>query len=307
MVYCNICSGNTKTLRVKEQMMGLQETFIYNQCLICGHTQIESLPLNISSYYDTKEYYSFKKDIGFSKSIKKIKLFLKKILTRLNVKKSILFSSALQSVLSIKSISKQSYILDYGCGNGQFVKELISLGFINTKGFDPYLSSNLKEGLPLSNNLEDLQIVSWDIILLNHVFEHLENPVSALKDLQKMLSDKGKLVLRFPVIDSFAFEKYKENWVQFDAPRHLNLFTRKSIKLLIEKIGSYKIIDMYDDSFHFQFTGSELYLKKLSLSPKHNSQLKRLLSYKTYQYALKAKKLNKQAKGDQIVLILEKI
>jgi hypothetical protein len=56
---------------------------------------------------------------------------------------------------------------------------------------------------------------------------------------------------------------------------------------------------MYDDSYHFQFTGSELYLKHLSLKEANNSRIKRLLSLKTYQYHFMAKKLNKQKKGDR--------
>jgi predicted SAM-dependent methyltransferase len=97
-----------------------------------------------------------------------------------------------------------------------------------------------KGELLLTNDLKSLKISSWDIITLNHVFEHLDNPLEILHNLNKLLSIKGKLLLRFPVIDSFAFEKYKENWVQFDAPRHVNLFTRKSIALLVEKAGNYK-------------------------------------------------------------------
>ena len=199
--------------------------------------------------------------------------------------------------------------MDYGCGAGQFVKELQELGFTGTRGFDPYLPASLNdwEKLGLTDEYKTLQSANWDAITLNHVFEHLENPIDILQNLNKLLGKNGKLILRFPIIDSFAFEKYRENWVQFDAPRHINLFTRKSIQLAVEKAGNYKIVAMYDDSFHFQFTGSELYLKKLSLSPKHNNQLKRLLSFKTYQYHFKAKKLNKQNKGDQMVIILEKL
>ena len=64
---------------------------------------------------------------------------------------------------------------------------------------------------------------------------------------------------------------------------------------------------MYDDSFHFQFTGSELYLKNLSLRPENNNRKKRFLSLSTYRYHFLAKKLNKQNKGDQMTIILEKI
>ena len=309
MINCNICGGSTTQLKVKEQMMGLKEQFIYHQCSVCGHTHLFPIPPDIGKYYDTKVYYSFRTDREFAVSGKKsIKLRLKKILLQLGVKKNFLFSAALKSLMSVKAINIKSDILDYGCGAGQFVEELNSLGFINTKGYDPFLPKDVtrNEKVYLTNNLNEFKIKHWDIITLNHVFEHLEEPMQVLQDLRGLLKDNGKLILRFPIIDSYAFEKYRENWVQFDAPRHLNIFTRKSIQLAVEKAGGFTIVSLYDDSFHFQFTGSELYLKKLSLHPENNNRKKRLLSLSTYRYHFLAKKLNRQNKGDQMTIILEK-
>jgi 2-polyprenyl-3-methyl-5-hydroxy-6-metoxy-1,4-benzoquinol methylase len=309
MVNCNICGGATTIIEVKEQMLGLNETFAYNRCVECGHTHLNALPEDMQKYYARQQYYSFKNDGTFLiVALNNCLFFLKKTLIKLNIKKSFLFSSALYPILSIKGINKDSTILDYGCGAGHFVKELNALGFSKARGFDLYLEDDISKNgeILLTSNLGALASANWNVITLNHVFEHLEHPVEVLKALRNLLSEKGKMILRFPVIDSFAFEKYKENWVQFDAPRHINLFTRKSIDLVIEKTGGYKIIGKYDDSFHFQFTGSELYLKKKSLSPAHNSRIKRLLSLKTYQFHFLAKRLNKQNKGDQMVIILER-
>lgn len=311
MVKCNICGSPAVPIEVTEQMLGFKEKFIYNQCTNCGHTHINSFPGNIEKYYNSKEYYSFSKQKSLN--ILKVdnttfKTWVKKILLQLHLKKNMFFSAAMKAFLTIKRINKKQKILDYGCGAGKFVKELIEAGFVNTRGYDLFLPEKIEINgeAYLSDNLSDFKNKSWDIITLNHVFEHVPDPVELLKDLKKILPPGGKLLLRFPVIDSFAFEKYKENWVQFDAPRHINLFTRKSIKLAIQKAGDFIIEGLYDDSFHFQFTGSELYLKNLSLKPEDNNRKKRLLSIDTYRYHLLAKKLNEQNKGDQIVVILER-
>lgn len=309
MINCNICGGSTTELIVKEQMLGLKEQFIYHQCSVCGHTHLYPIPPDLGKYYDTKVYYSFRTESSFAVSGKKsFKLTLKKILLQLGLKKNFLLSSALKAVLSVKGINIKSDILDYGCGAGQFVEELNSLGFVNTRGYDPFLPNEVTQTdkLYLTNNLNALKTKHWDIITLNHVFEHLQESMQVLQNLRRLLKDNGKLILRFPIIDSFAFEKYGESWVQFDAPRHLNIFTRKSIQLAVEKAGGLAIVSMYDDSFHFQFTGSELYLKNLSLHPKNNNRKKRLLSLSTYKYHFLAKKLNRQNKGDQMTIILEK-
>lgn len=309
MIQCNICGGSTKAFEVKEQMMGLNEVFIYNQCIECGHAHLQQIPEKMDRYYDTENYYSFVENTTIvGKVVKRLTLFLKKILIILNVKNCFLNSAPLKSLLSIKGIRKQETILDYGCGAGQFVNELNKLGFEKAKGFDPFLPKDvIKNGkVEATNNLSKINNECWNIITLNHVFEHLPNPIEKLIELNSLLCKDGKLLLRFPVIDSYAFEKYRQNWVQLDAPRHLNLFSRKSIRIAIEKAGNLKVLSFYDDSYHFQFTGSELYRKNLSLK-KHNNRLKRILSLKTYQYHFLAKKLNSENRGDQVVIILEKI
>ncbi|MEQ1555049.1 MAG: hypothetical protein ABL929_12760, partial [Ferruginibacter sp.] len=120
-----------------------------------------------------------------------------------------------------------------------------------------------------------------------------------------LLNQNGTIILRFPVIDSYAYYFYKQNWVQFDAPRHINLFTRKSFRLFMQKFPSMYISDMYDDSYHFQFTGSEIYKNNGTLKSENN-RMKKLLSLSTYLYHFKAKKLNKESNGDQIVVVLNK-
>jgi SAM-dependent methyltransferase len=294
MVLCNICGGATTPIQVKEQMLGMGEYFRYNQCIECGHTHLDHLPEDLDKYYNTNEYYSFNDENSFAGQPKKRRLK---------------FAAALKAFLSIKkNIPKDSDVLDYGCGAGHFVKELKELGYSNARGFDPFLPKDiyLDQQLYLTSNINALGIPHWDIITLNHVFEHLADPIKELVELRQLLKTGGKLLLRFPVIDSYAFKKYQANWVQFDAPRHINLFTRKSIRLAVEKAGGFNIVKIYDDSFHFQFTGSELYLKNLSLQPQHNNRKKRLLSFKTYFYHFWAKKLNQQHKGDQVVIILER-
>ena len=303
-IKCNICGHDTKQVEVKEQMLGMSEKFMYYMCINCGHTHLENIPEDLGKYYNIDSYYSFTKQ----QKEKSIGNAIQKILLKFNSTDNMFFSRSMQSFLKAISTNTDLNILDYGCGSGYFVDELQQLGFRSAKGYDPFLPlpKTNSTGVYLSNNLDVFAIKKWDIITLNHVFEHLIDPVQVLQDLKNLLTENGLLVLRFPVIDSHAFDKYQENWVQFDAPRHINLFTRKSIRLAVDKATGFEIVKLYDDSFHFQFTGSELYMKNNSLSPANNNRRKRLLSLSTYQYHFLAKKLNRKNQGDQIVIILKK-
>jgi SAM-dependent methyltransferase len=311
MSNCKICSGSTYEMVVKEQMLGFNEKFLYNICNSCGHCQINEVPENLAKYYSNEQYYSFKKESAFGEHVSlKNKLFarLNRILIALGLKKSFSYSPALKALLKAGLTKKNCNILDFGCGSGHFVNELLLLGFANTKGYDPFLPNAVRyqSNVVLTNEFADLANEKWDFVILNHVFEHLEKPFDILKQLSPALSLESKILIRIPVIDSFAFKKYQENWVQFDAPRHINIFSRKSFKLSMKRYPAFVIERMYDDSFHFQFSGSELYMKHLTLRPEHNNKFKRLTNFKNYYYHFLAKKLNKKNQGDQIVVELKK-
>jgi 2-polyprenyl-3-methyl-5-hydroxy-6-metoxy-1,4-benzoquinol methylase len=305
MKNCIICNQATKPIEVMEQMLGLKEVFIYNQCLSCKHTSIDSIPSNLEKYYNSENYYSFKQPKNSLKS--KILNSIKKIFLSLKKTNNFLFSITIKPIFKELNVNQDTKILDFGCGAGHLVNELLQLGYKNSYGSDIYLNTNETENTPnhLTNNIENLEIKKWDVITLNHVFEHFVNPEIEIKNIVEKLNSGGFIILRFPVIDSFAFEKYNSNWVQFDAPRHINLFTRESFKLFIKKFSLLEIQNIYDDSYHFQFTGSELYIKNKSLL-KSNSRLKRIFSISTYKFHFAAKKLNKENRGDQIVVILKK-
>ena len=146
MVTCNICGSNTVKIQVQERMLGFKEKFDYYQCTNCGHTHIGVIPANIEKYYNSNEYYSFSNKNSFSSSgSNKIdaKTKLKKALLSVGVKTNILYSAALKALLTIKGLNKKMKILDYGCGAGQFVKELIDVGFTYARGYDLFLPQNI--------------------------------------------------------------------------------------------------------------------------------------------------------------------
>lgn len=275
-------------IQIQEHMLGFNEPFTYAVCKQCGHAYLLTPPPDMAKYYPQDDYYSF----------------------RSNKRRGLqsLFPSAAMRAFNKLSLGKRIYILDYGCGSGQFVRELHSRGFTAATGYDPFLPNDVYEdGAPvLRRNLNaDAYYQYYDVITMNHVVEHLPEPLTELKTAVSMLKEGGHLIIRLPVKDSYAFEKYGVNWAQWDAPRHFHLFTRMSLRSMLSNLTELKEIKMYDDSNHFQFTASEIYKKGGSLK-NDNSFLKRALSLKTYSYYLKAMQLNKKNRGDQVTLIARK-
>ena len=69
----------------------------------------------------------------------------------------------------------------------------------------------------------------FDVITLNHVIEHLHDPVAVLNACNRLLKPKGQIWLETPNIDSLGHDQYVKNWRGLEPPRHLVLFNRQSL------------------------------------------------------------------------------
>lgn len=135
---------------------------------------------------------------------------------------------------SHKELIRGSEILDFGCGNGDFLsltKEISkrSVGLeINIENTE-YLNSI---GIKCVNKLSELSGDKFDLITLNHVLEHLNDPINILIELQKYLKDDGNIIIEVPhardlLLETFDLESYK-NFTLWS--EHLILHTKKSLE-----------------------------------------------------------------------------
>ena len=202
-------------------------------------------------------------------------------------------------------------ILDVGCGSGATLLALRSCGFVSLRGIDPFIPKPLAYagGVHVDKQrLEDTQ-GRFDLIIFNHVFEHLDNPTATLNHASRLLADDGQILIRIPLADSVAAQKYRENWVQLDAPRHIILHTRKSMDLLAQKTGL-QIKRVAYDSTDFQFWGSGQYLLNIPLfDPRsyHSHSSNGIFpEEKIKSFFSEAELLNAREQGDQAAFILTK-
>lgn len=94
--------------------------------------------------------------------------------------------------------SKDMKILDMGCGEGIFVKELKSRGFLNVWGIDLNYESNVvKRGDILETGFGDKE---FDVVLLLDVIEHLsfEEQEKVLVEIKRIIKDGGEVIFSIP-------------------------------------------------------------------------------------------------------------
>jgi len=314
---CRIC-GNSEALthyRVEEKMMGSGDAFNYFQCPACGCLQISEIPANLSYYY-AGGYYSYRR----MKRLENAPLRRWGDTHRVNhaLGGNDFIGALLNAVakpleylpwIIEGNVERNARVLDVGCGQGRLLLRMALGGFRDLTGIDPFVEQDILYENGVTVLKQELQTLAasgrrFDFIMLHHSLEHMPGQAEAMRAAAQLLAPGGTLLLRIPLSDSYAWEHYRENWVQLDAPRHLYLHSRRSVTLLAERCGL-QIDKVIDDSSKFQFTGSELYKQGIALNTAKRDR-KIFSKAQLQQFSRQAEELNAQGRGDQAAFYLHK-
>jgi 2-polyprenyl-3-methyl-5-hydroxy-6-metoxy-1,4-benzoquinol methylase len=308
---CKICANtqNNQVVIATEMMLGSRDEFMYFKCSSCGCLQIITPPEDLSRYYPSGNYYSYQSAVVPKSKTDKLKNVLRYSLFNaywhLNVPLQRLpYVRNFSWLNSLQKIAKTAAILDVGCGSGHLLQQMSIWGFKNLTGIDPFIESDITytSGAKILKSDVFNHVGVYDLIMLHHAFEHMDNPCGVLRQLHKLLSPEGELLIRIPVSDSFAWRKYGVNWFQLDAPRHFFLHTTKSMALLA-KDCEFVLKQVFYDSMETQFLHSEKYCRDAPLCAADidvsSSYIRRCKKQAVY--------LNKMKDGDQAGFVLKKV
>ncbi|SEC42583.1 Methyltransferase domain-containing protein [Tenacibaculum sp. MAR_2009_124] len=150
--------------------------------------------------------------------------------------------------------SKNKTLLDIGAGTGHFINVCHQNGW-TVNGVEPSEDARAiakKNGTHLNESIEQLSGKKYDVISLWHVLEHVTNIHEYIKDIKKLLTENGTLIIAVPNYKSYDANYYKQYWAAYDVPRHVWHFSKKSIHKIFNfhhmKVS--KILPMKFDSFY---------------------------------------------------------
>ena len=132
--------------------------------------------------------------------------------------------------------------MDFGCGNGGLLK-IIKDNNKDKKVFGVELNENLtdylnSENIPTYNNINKIP-ENLDCIMLNHVLEHLYDPIYSLKCIKQKMKENTLLIIEVPHANDFLISDYNcEKFKKFTFwSEHLILHTETSLLNLLNLVG----------------------------------------------------------------------
>jgi 2-polyprenyl-3-methyl-5-hydroxy-6-metoxy-1,4-benzoquinol methylase len=171
---------------------------------------------------------------------------------------------------------EKSFALDLGCGAGWLMQRLKKVGW-DVEGVEWN-----EEAARFAADLTNLKVWAGDfreidlpkkryqLIVLNHVFEHISEPKTVLERAYELLADDGKLILYYPNPDSLGASWLGADWFPWEAPRHLIFPPPKALKLIAENSGFQSVTIFTRNTFSkSQWIKSKAY--KLGLHPENET------------------------------------
>ncbi len=158
-------------------------------------------------------------------------------------------------------VKKTDSILDYGCGNGVFLDFLSMKGLKLVEGYDPFVEK--------FNKKPEKQ---YDVVVLNDVLEHVEEPGELLDTVIKLVRPGG--ILYVGTADSAGVDSMKhleKHTMRLHQPFHRKIITQKKLRELGESRG-FQELAVYTRSYMdtlFPF-GNYRFLDEFSAALGHN-------------------------------------
>ncbi|HKY09603.1 MAG TPA: class I SAM-dependent methyltransferase [Candidatus Binatia bacterium] len=317
---CRICEHpSNSSFAVREMMFGFRDSFSYETCSNCGSIQICNVPApDVLGKYYPGEFWA---KSSIDAEVPAVKQFAYDVMGMLldprfkpiaKLVSERLPKSAFAQAARYR-IKRSDRVLDAGCGTGALICALAKLGLRNPMGVDPFVENDIvypNGARVVRSYLETLNEGLFDVIMFHHALEHVPDQVSTLKHASERLRPGGLCIVRIPTVSSEAFQTFKENWVQLDAPRHLLVPSREGIRIAAEKSGMV-LEDTVDDSWSFQFWASRQYQDDIPLrDPRSyftNPAAGLFTAAEIAAFEQHAQALNRENRGDQAIFFLRKL
>ena len=245
---CDLCGekGDILYRSLKDRLFGVQGEWGFRQCTSCHYVWLDPRPIEAEIDKAYTNYYTHSSQTVRRTEKPQFGLPMQRVLhlahslfmhgTLLGKRKEQLGAMYLDPVAPGR-------LIEVGCGNGRFLARMRQLGW-SVQGIevDSRAARSAEKTLQVPVHVGSLESAAYpessaDAIAMNHVIEHVHDPLSILRECQRVLRPGGYLVVVTPNIESLGHRRFSADWFGLDAPRHLHLFSKETLSSCAEKAG----------------------------------------------------------------------
>jgi SAM-dependent methyltransferase len=117
-------------------------------------------------------------------------------------------------------LTRTHSLLDYGCGDGAFVRFLRNSGYEQAQGYDAY-SAEFADRAVLRQK--------YDCLVSQDCLEHVESPLALLDEFHELTQPQGLLVIGTPDASAIDLARPDEYAHTLHAPYHRHILSRRAL------------------------------------------------------------------------------
>ena len=216
-----------RLLTAQDYEYGLQGEFVVSRCSACGLVQQTPRPdFSVILGYYPDGYTAFEmQPRGLVGRLKHAAIMAPRLATYRKV------------------LRPGARILDVGCGSGALLDALHRDGGWQAVGVEinpEAVRIGREAGLDLRlGSLEDAAFPdnSFDLVVLNHVLEHVHEPRATLREILRILAPGGVLMGEVPNLRCLEHAMFGKYWAGYHLPRHITFFDDAQLRSMLGGAG----------------------------------------------------------------------
>ncbi|MDD4870769.1 MAG: class I SAM-dependent methyltransferase [Kiritimatiellae bacterium] len=187
-------------------------------------------------------------------------------------------------------------LLDVGCGNHSASLAKTWFPKCRYHGVDKGIYANSEEDFKLMEKFYELDLSNtslkslpdnfYDVVIANHIIEHLSNGLDLLREITGKIKPGGVIYVEFPSVRSMSFPSMKGTLNFCDDDTHVRVYDLKEVANVL-LVNNFKVIRAGTRRTWWKFAALPLYLVYVIFDRKLLALLWEILGFAEYVYAVK--------------------